>query len=165
MWKATMLVLLMRAIYHMSHWYGFKRHDIYISSFMKTGIGVQAILKFCLRNLRGRNVDITDGKELWSAPLRPVLLALKHCWSISTGSCLTTLFTSLISLRATIICLPAWRIGWHHRASTITRTWWKVSKLLWHTHTKAYSPTRHVLNSGGDYIEKQLKYVRIFRIQ
>jgi hypothetical protein len=35
------------------------------------------------------------------------LLALEHCWSISTGSYLTTLLTSLISLRATTTCLSA----------------------------------------------------------
>jgi hypothetical protein len=36
---------------------------IYIPSFMKIGIGVQAILRFRLRNLRGCNV-ITDGRNL-----------------------------------------------------------------------------------------------------
>jgi hypothetical protein len=33
-------------------------------SFMKIGIGIQAILRFCLRNLRGCNVGITDGRDL-----------------------------------------------------------------------------------------------------
>jgi hypothetical protein len=33
-------------------------------SFMKIAIGVQAILRFCLRNLRGFNVVITDGRNL-----------------------------------------------------------------------------------------------------
>jgi hypothetical protein len=37
---------------------------IYISIFMKTGTGVQAILRFYLRNLRGCNVGITDGRDL-----------------------------------------------------------------------------------------------------
>jgi hypothetical protein len=37
---------------------------IFIPSFMKTGAGFQAILRFCLRNLRGCNVDITDGRAL-----------------------------------------------------------------------------------------------------
>jgi hypothetical protein len=32
------------------------------------------------------------------------LLALKHCWRISTGSCLTTRLTALISLQATTTC-------------------------------------------------------------
>jgi hypothetical protein len=31
---------------------------------MKIDIGVQAILRFGLRNLRGCNVGVTDGKEL-----------------------------------------------------------------------------------------------------
>jgi hypothetical protein len=34
------------------------------------------------------------------------LLALEHCWSISTGNCLTTLLTALISLQVTFTCLP-----------------------------------------------------------
>jgi hypothetical protein len=38
--------------------------------------------------------------------VRIQLLALEHCWSISTGSCLTTLFTALISLQATATCIP-----------------------------------------------------------
>jgi hypothetical protein len=39
-------------------------HDIYIPSFMKIGTGIQAILRFCLRNMRGYNVGITDGRDL-----------------------------------------------------------------------------------------------------
>jgi hypothetical protein len=37
---------------------------IYIPSFMKTGIGIQAILQFYLRNSRGCYVGITDGRDL-----------------------------------------------------------------------------------------------------
>jgi hypothetical protein len=37
---------------------------IYIQSFMKTGTGVQAILRLCLRSLRGCNVGITDRRDL-----------------------------------------------------------------------------------------------------
>jgi hypothetical protein len=37
---------------------------LYIPSFMKTGIDVQAILKFCLSNLRGCNDGITDERYL-----------------------------------------------------------------------------------------------------
>jgi hypothetical protein len=48
---------------------------IYGPSFMKIGTDVQAMLRFCLRNLRGCNIGITDGKELQSAPLRPALVA------------------------------------------------------------------------------------------
>jgi hypothetical protein len=43
---------------------------IYIPSFMGTDIGVQAILKFCLGNLRGCNIGITDERNLLSTPLR-----------------------------------------------------------------------------------------------
>jgi hypothetical protein len=35
-----------------------------IPSFIKTGKGVQTILRFCLRNLNDCNVGITDGKDL-----------------------------------------------------------------------------------------------------
>jgi hypothetical protein len=37
---------------------------IYLPCCMKTGIGVQAILRFCHRNLRAYNVSITDGRDL-----------------------------------------------------------------------------------------------------
>jgi uncharacterized protein YraI len=37
---------------------------IYIPSFMKIGTGVQALLRFCLRNFRGCNVGITDGRDI-----------------------------------------------------------------------------------------------------
>jgi hypothetical protein len=43
---------------------------IYLSSFMKMDTGVQAILRFRLRNLRGCDVGIADGRDLWNAPLR-----------------------------------------------------------------------------------------------
>jgi uncharacterized protein YraI len=43
---------------------------ISLPSFMKIAAGVQAILRFCLRNLRVCNVRITDGRELGNAPLR-----------------------------------------------------------------------------------------------
>jgi hypothetical protein len=43
---------------------------MYLPSFMKIATGVQAILRFCLRNLRGCNVGITDEKDLRSASLR-----------------------------------------------------------------------------------------------
>jgi hypothetical protein len=38
--------------------------EIYVPYFMKIGIGVQAVLRFCLRNLRGCNFGITGGKDL-----------------------------------------------------------------------------------------------------
>jgi hypothetical protein len=36
----------------------------YVPSIMKIGEGIQAIIKFRLRNLRGCNVDITEGRDL-----------------------------------------------------------------------------------------------------
>jgi hypothetical protein len=37
---------------------------IYIPSFMKIFADVQAILRFCIRNLRGSKVDITNMRAL-----------------------------------------------------------------------------------------------------
>jgi hypothetical protein len=37
---------------------------IYIQCFVKIGTGVQEILRFCLSNLNGCNVGITDGRDL-----------------------------------------------------------------------------------------------------
>jgi hypothetical protein len=37
---------------------------IYVPGFMKIGAGVQAILRFCNRNLRDCNVGIIEGKDL-----------------------------------------------------------------------------------------------------
>jgi hypothetical protein len=36
----------------------------HVPSFMKIGAGILAILLFCLRNLRGCNAGITDGRGL-----------------------------------------------------------------------------------------------------
>jgi hypothetical protein len=33
---------------------------VYVASFMKAGTGIQEILMFCLRNLRGFNFGVTD---------------------------------------------------------------------------------------------------------
>jgi hypothetical protein len=37
---------------------------IYVPSFKKIGPGAQAILRFCLKNIRGCNVGIPDGRDL-----------------------------------------------------------------------------------------------------
>jgi hypothetical protein len=37
---------------------------IYLPSFMKIATGLQAILRFWLRNLKGCNVGITDGRDV-----------------------------------------------------------------------------------------------------
>jgi hypothetical protein len=102
---------------------------------------------------------------LWSSiPMRVniQLLTLEHCWSISTGSCLTTLLIALILPHATAACLPTWRTGWGHSASTIMRSWQTVSKQLssqvadfFDTGTKkTYSPMWQVPQFSGDYIDK-----------
>jgi hypothetical protein len=36
----------------------------YILSFMRTGRGIEAILRYCLINLRGCNVGVTEGRDL-----------------------------------------------------------------------------------------------------
>jgi hypothetical protein len=59
-------------------WKGFMKYAIkmascgilYIPSSLKIGTGVQAILRLCLRNLRGCNVDITNGRDFLVMPLR-----------------------------------------------------------------------------------------------
>jgi hypothetical protein len=48
---------------------------IFLPSFMDVDTRVQAILRFCLRNLSECNFGIIDGKELFGAPLRPALMA------------------------------------------------------------------------------------------
>jgi uncharacterized protein YraI len=40
------------------------RHDIQLPNFTKIATGVQAIIRFCLRNLRGCNVGITDRRDI-----------------------------------------------------------------------------------------------------
>jgi hypothetical protein len=43
---------------------------ILLPSLMKNDTGFQELLRFCLRNLSGSNVGISDRRDLWSAPLR-----------------------------------------------------------------------------------------------
>jgi hypothetical protein len=43
---------------------------MYLPIFVKIGASVQAILRFCLINLRDCNVGITDGREFLITPLR-----------------------------------------------------------------------------------------------
>jgi hypothetical protein len=58
------LVLRLRGIYEGLHsqcfiWYV----HVYILSFRKTGTGAQAILMFCLKNLRDCSIRVTDGRN------------------------------------------------------------------------------------------------------
>jgi hypothetical protein len=82
-----------------------------------------------IRNKR-RTMLTSDVVLLRDIARRRTVLPLEHCCSISSGSCLTTLLTALISLRATTSCLPTWRT-WDHSSLAITGSWWKVSKRGW----------------------------------
>jgi hypothetical protein len=100
--------------------------------------------------------------------MRTQLLEHEHYWSISTGSCLTTALTALISLRATRI----WRTSSDHSASNsdelmegVKRGWAHRRQTSLTQAQKKLIPQYHkCLNSDDDYVEKQLKYVRIFYI-
>jgi hypothetical protein len=98
---------------------------------------------------------------------------VQHCWGISTWSELTTLFTDLILFWASATCLHARRTGWDHSASSVMRSWWKVSKHYWahRWHTSLTQAFKNLiawyekyLSSGSDYIENYLNYVPIFYI-
>jgi hypothetical protein len=52
---------------------------LYIPIFMKIGTGVQVILRFYLRNLKGCNVGITHGTDICSAPLKRIKVARYKC--------------------------------------------------------------------------------------
>jgi hypothetical protein len=72
------------------------------------------------------------------------LFTLDHSWSISAGSCLTTLLTAQI-LSEGLTHLPAWRTGWDQSSSTVMRSWLKVwrrgwarrRQISWHKRTEA----------------------------
>lgn len=63
--------------------------------------------------------------------IRQERLALVHCLTLQHGSCLTTLLTAMILLRATTAYFSALISNWYHRALTIMRSLWKVSKCGW----------------------------------
>jgi hypothetical protein len=54
----------------------------HLPSFMKIGTWIQAILRCSVRNLRGCDVGITNGKGSRSVPLRWVIVAL-HTYQVS----------------------------------------------------------------------------------
>jgi hypothetical protein len=71
------------------------------------------------------------------------LLALEHCWRISTERGLNTLLTAPISFRTAATYFPTWRLDPDHSAPTTSRSWLKVSRSGWvhsrqTTLTKAY---------------------------
>jgi hypothetical protein len=57
-------VLLTRGIYGVLRSDGLRSHDIYVAAFVEIYTSVKAILRFCLRNLRGCKVGICDGRDL-----------------------------------------------------------------------------------------------------
>jgi hypothetical protein len=59
--EAVVLVLLMRGIYDLLHWAGLRWHDIYIPISMNIATGVQAMLRFCLTNLRVSMFVLLEG--------------------------------------------------------------------------------------------------------
>jgi hypothetical protein len=63
-WEAAVLVLLKVVIYEL------RFEMTCVPSFMKSGTGVHAILRFCLNSLRSCNVGNTDGRDLWSSLVR-----------------------------------------------------------------------------------------------
>jgi hypothetical protein len=59
-------VCISNYIHAVRHWDGLSG----IPRFMTTGRRVQALFGYCLSNMRGCNVGITDGSDLWSATLK-----------------------------------------------------------------------------------------------
>jgi hypothetical protein len=68
-WRTAVLVLLMGGICEVCLEIA-SCSMLYITSFTKSGKGVQAILKLNLGYLRSWNVGINVGRDLWSNPLR-----------------------------------------------------------------------------------------------
>jgi hypothetical protein len=69
-WESVVFVLLMRGISWIRRRDGLRWHDIYIPRFMEIDIDIQTILWLFLRNSRGCNAGITDGRDLWCMALR-----------------------------------------------------------------------------------------------
>jgi hypothetical protein len=58
-----MLELLMGGIYHVLRLDGLMWHEMH-TKFQKVGTCVRALLRFCLRNINGCNVGITEARVL-----------------------------------------------------------------------------------------------------
>jgi hypothetical protein len=121
------------------------------------------ILKNCVRPFRTISVECWPTELCSSMAMHTCiqLLALRQCWSISTGSCLTTIPKALISLWVTTTRLPTWRSRWDHSASTIMRRnnerCQKVIELtgFFDTGVQKHNPQYdRCLNFGGDYAER-----------
>jgi hypothetical protein len=104
---------------------------------------------------------LTYGVVLLNGNARPHrVVALEHCWSISTGSCLTTLITAPISLRATTTYVKNWLRSQHCNTNEElmegARTWLNSQATdFFDTGIQKRIPQcDRCLNSCGDYVEK-----------
>jgi hypothetical protein len=87
------------------------------------------------------NDDIQCSAPPWQCASTYGCLHLRTTGAFQLESCLASLLTTLVLLWMTTICLPTWRSGCDHSASTIMRSWWKVSKHNW-THRQQNSLTQ-----------------------
>jgi hypothetical protein len=82
------------------------------------------------------------------------LLALEHCWSISTGRCLTTLLAALISLQMTAY-LKNWLRSQHMNSNEElmegVKTW--LSSQVADIFDTGIQNLFPVMTSASDYIE------------
>jgi hypothetical protein len=130
------------------------RERVLMVEFMQQGITItsEVYCETLKRSAKGRPFR-TKGMECWhpvqcssmTMRVRIQLLALEHYRSIPTASCLITLLTGLVSLLVTSTCLPISRTGCDHSASTIMRSWSKVSKRGW-AHRRQTSLTQAYKN-------------------
>jgi hypothetical protein len=90
--------------------------------------------------------------------VRIQLLALEHCWSILTGSCLTTLLTAIIALRETyhlFTYLKNWLRSQSFNSNEELMEGSSQAADLLNTGIQKLIPRYDkCLNSGSDYVEK-----------
>jgi hypothetical protein len=99
------------------------------------------------------------------------LLTLEHCCSISTGCCLTTLLTALISLKADYHLFTYLRYWLRSQRFNNNKFMVGVKMQLsshaadfYDTVIQKLIPRYKCLNSSGYFVEKQLEHVHIFCI-
>jgi hypothetical protein len=119
----------------------------------------------CVRPLGTKGVEYSSMTIL--VPIQ--LLALEHCWSISTGSCLTTILNSP-DLTPNDYHLKNWwrsqRFNNNEELTEDVKTWLRSQAAdFFDTGMQKLIPRYDkCLSSGGYCVEKELKYVRIFCI-